>query len=435
MKNFRILRIAQIFYKDLVKEIYDKNNTLFELSYIEQQKEIFKNCFVYSNSFSKQMNKLGHDTYEIIFDLEILQKRWADEHNVKYSSKNWIKEILLAQIKYFKPDILYFQDTNSLSYSIRKKLKNEFSFIKLIIIYRGSSSNLSNVNDADLLFLGIPSLVKRYSITGLNAHLLYHAFDKNIFDQFKRKNDEKQYNLTFIGSSGFGRGLIHRERYWWLIELIKNTNIQLWINETLQKKNHFIRTTIDQLIYHTSSNILITKDHDFINHFIHKYSIPKKIRRIALELFYDNNLKDINGSKLDTKKWPTHKIAALFPKRCHEAVFGLDMYKMLKKSKVTFNKHPASAFGSVGNMRMFEATGIGTCLLTDWGNNIDDLFVEDEEVITYRSIEECIEKVTYILENPYELKKIAAAGQKRTLKDHTYENRCNQINDHIQKLT
>ena len=32
-----------------------------------------------------------------------------------------------------------------------------------------------------------------------------------------------------------------------------------------------------------------------------------------------------------------------------------------------------------GNIRMFEATGVGSCLLTDHKQNLQDLFIPDEE--------------------------------------------------------
>ena len=83
---------------------------------------------------------------------------------------------------------------------------------------------------------------------------------------------------------------------------------------------------------------------------------------------------------------------------------------------------------------MFEATGVGACLLTDTGHNMPDLFEEDKEVITYRTIDEAVDKVNYLLAHPDEAEQIAKAGQIRTLKDHTIINRCQQIDEVIQKL-
>jgi len=73
-------------------------------------------------------------------------------------------------------------------------------------------------------------------------------------------------------------------------------------------------------------------------------------------------------------------------------------------------------------------------LLTDTGSNMSDLFEEDKEVVTYRTVDEAVEKVNYLLEHPAEAEQIAKAGQARALKDHTIMNRCLQIDEVIQKL-
>jgi len=111
----------------------------------------------------------------------------------------------------------------------------------------------------------------------------------------------------------------------------------------------------------------------------------------------------------------------------HGEVWGLDMYKTLAQSRITINRHINVAEKYANNMRLYEATGMGTCLITDWKENLHTIFKLDEEVVTYRSADELIEKVNYLLENDDERKKIAKTGQKRTLKDHTYENRMKEL--------
>ena len=81
---------------------------------------------------------------------------------------------------------------------------------------------------------------------------------------------------------------------------------------------------------------------------------------------------------------------------------------------------------------MFEATGVGTCLLTDTGWNMKDLYEPDNEVVTYTSVDEAIEKVNYLLENENERASIANAGQKKTLSSHTIFHRCQLIDEVFQ---
>jgi len=78
-------------------------------------------------------------------------------------------------------------------------------------------------------------------------------------------------------------------------------------------------------------------------------------------------------------------------------------------------------------MRMFEATGVGACLLTDRKENLANLFAPESEVVSYGSAAECVEKVRYLLEHESERAAVAAAGQRRTLRDHTFAHRAAQI--------
>ena len=49
---------------------------------------------------------------------------------------------------------------------------------------------------------------------------------------------------------------------------------------------------------------------------------------------------------------------------------------------------------SNGAIRLFESTGLGSCLLTDYKNNLTEFFSTDE-IITYRNNDEAVEKIKY----------------------------------------
>ncbi len=57
--------------------------------------------------------------------------------------------------------------------------------------------------------------------------------------------------------------------------------------------------------------------------------------------------------------------------RCFRGeVWGADMYQALRRSKITLNSHIDMAGREAGNMRLFEATGVGAFLLTDFKDNL-----------------------------------------------------------------
>lgn len=107
--------------------------------------------------------------------------------------------------------------------------------------------------------------------------------------------------------------------------------------------------------------------------------------------------------------------------RHHGPVWGLEMFGKLACTKIAVNRHIDVAENYANNMRLFEATGCGALLITDYKDNLGDLFKIGEEVVAYRSAEECAMLVQYYSENPSEAQAIARAGQARTLSDHTYE--------------
>ena len=77
---------------------------------------------------------------------------------------------------------------------------------------------------------------------------------------------------------------------------------------------------------------------------------------------------------------------------------------------------------------------MGSCIMTDNGNNLSDIFVDGKEVISYDSPEDCLEKLNYLKENHNISKEIGAAGKSRVLKDHSLQKRCELINEFIQDM-
>ena len=114
-------------------------------------------------------------------------------------------------------------------------------------------------------------------------------------------------------------------------------------------------------------------------------------------------------------------------KRHHGEVWGLDMYRALARSRVTLNRHINVAENNANNMRLYEATGVGALLITDRKDNLGELFEIGKEVVAYSSPEEAAELIRYYLAHPEEAEAIASAGQARTLRDHTYRRRMEEL--------
>ncbi|HEU0084042.1 MAG TPA: glycosyltransferase [Bradyrhizobium sp.] len=114
--------------------------------------------------------------------------------------------------------------------------------------------------------------------------------------------------------------------------------------------------------------------------------------------------------------------------RCLEGeVWGADMYQVLRRSRITLNSHIDLAGKEAGNMRLFEATGVGAFLLTDFKDNLDTLFDPDREVATWRNTGDCLKAISRYIGDAGGRAAIARAGQARTMAQHTYAHRTREI--------
>jgi hypothetical protein len=107
--------------------------------------------------------------------------------------------------------------------------------------------------------------------------------------------------------------------------------------------------------------------------------------------------------------------------------WGREMYRVLRDSRIILNQHIDMAGDHANNLRLFEATGVGSMLLTDAKADLGELFDEGREVVAYRSASDCRELLDYYLINEDARRAIAAAGQRRTLRDHTYAKRIREL--------
>jgi spore maturation protein CgeB len=113
---------------------------------------------------------------------------------------------------------------------------------------------------------------------------------------------------------------------------------------------------------------------------------------------------------------------------CHRGeAWGERMYRILCRSRITINQHIDLAEGYSNNMRLYEATGCGALMIVDRGRNLGELFDPSTEVVPYSSTAECVEAVRGMLTDEESRARIAAAGQRRTLAEHTYSRRTEEL--------
>ena len=114
-------------------------------------------------------------------------------------------------------------------------------------------------------------------------------------------------------------------------------------------------------------------------------------------------------------------------RRFHGEAWGLDMYNVFKGAKIVVNRHGEVAENNASNMRLFEATGVGSLLITDEKDNLGEFFEVGKEIETYGDADELVDKIKYFLTHEEQRARIARAGQARTLSEHTYLHRMREL--------
>jgi len=345
-----------MYYPEFLRDLYARHAELATLDFDQQRRRIFQTFFAVGDAYSHGLRQLGCDAEEVIVNADQLQQQWALEHGVATSGNvhDRRRQIVAAQIRHHRPDVLYVFEWNALGDAFVADMKSQ---VRLTVGQIASPLPPDRTFAAyDLMISSYPPIVEHFAEGGGDAALVRLAFDPRVLDHLQV--GAARYDATFVG--GFAPS--HPDRVRWLEAL----NAQVPI--------------------------------------------------------------DVFGYGAET----IHASSPLRSRHRGEA-WGLRMYEVLAQSRLTLNRHAhidvrgRAEHRFANNMRLYEATGVGTCLLTEHRENLADLFEPDREVVTYRSTEECVEKMRYLLENPDERAAVASAGKKRTLESHTYAQRMPEL--------
>jgi spore maturation protein CgeB len=357
------------YYPHFLRTFYASNPDFAGLSYARMLDRILGRFFADTGSIYHHALKHGHEAFLIIVNCEPLQKKWAEENGMRYGRNNWEKEIALAQIRTFLPDVFYIESVFDYYGDFLRAAK---PFCGMIVSWISTPySDGLKINDIDLFISSTPAFVDTFRKNNITSEYMLPAFDTRV-PALVSSDDRKDIPFSFIG--GWGEVHVNRKRA--LEQLVQKTPIRLWgygyVKQYKKRKFAYYK----QLL------------------------LPEK----------PPILEAYNGE-----------------------VWGLDMYAVLRRSLITFNIHESLLQGRVGNMRMFEATGVGTMLLNDNGSNLSELFVPGKEIETYNTVEEAVEKVNYFIGHPDKALEIGNNGQQRTMREYNYDIFIEQLTHYCQR--
>lgn len=396
-------------FPNYIRDFNRRHPQIKSRSYADQYNALLDDSFGSFEAWSEGLSRMGYQTERIYVTLPELQKQWAKEQGVSFDESNWIEIICEAQIKKYKPDILIISKQNTFSPGFVQNLRKEVATLRLAIAWCCSPHKDTELfKEYDFILSCSPEMVADFNAKGHCCYYLKHSFDPRILGRIDVTR-KASIDFSFVGSILLIPGH-HLGREALLSELIKTTNLQVWspINR-LSPKQH-IKTSLIRFTHKLSH---LCNRSNLINKWVLRASWFNRFSLDEETVFFPRNV---------------HRSIT---RRVHSPVFGIPMYQKLRDSKVTLNTHGDIASGNAANIRLFEATGVGTCLLTDWKENLGNLFALNMEVVSYRNPSECKEQIQFLLTHETERRNIAEAGQRRTLREHTIYHRAETLDEII----
>ena len=394
-------------YPAHAEKIYRDNPNLKDKSSDEQMEFIHLHAL---SSYTKWNDYFGSQGFEVLqfhHNLTYVESKWAEENYFTPTKKNDVLQIGLEKVKKFQPDILYcssplfYLQSNFLAELINLLPKRP----KLIAWYGANCGDEEIFRFFDLTLSNSNHLVNSLREKEILADFLQHSFEPTILN--KINVPEKRINkVAFFGNLDVSTNDF-RERTE-LLRKFSNQKGLLEIYGRIEKPKSFERFKYSAIkIRHNFSRTLSG---------LLPFEIIKKWSQI------DN---------LPPSPWPLEKA---FSQKVKPPLFGHQMLQTLSNYQIAFNYHNKHTGDNACNMRLFEATGVGCCLLTDHKSDICSIFEPDVEIVTYSSAEEAISKAKYLIADPKSTQKIALAGQKRTLSGYTAEKQVDHLVYHLKNL-
>lgn len=393
----RLMRISTA-YDPFLRGFYRDRPALAQEDFARQYAALAQEVYGWSDVWTRTLGPLGYECFEPLANAQSAQRRWAGEHGVAFDESDWFFPTTLAQIERFRPDILVSNDYGSFGRAFIEEARRRAPSIRLVIVWCGAPYKSADVFHAcDLVLTNLRAHAEAFADMGLRVERMHHAFDDAVLTKPGMDAPPRE-DFTFIGSLVKRPGF-HNERERLLKALLERTDLTIFADlaPPLPPQNPARRAA--------KAALRVARDLPGGRALLS--AVP------ALRPYRDAPLP--KRSELD--------IAGEIRRAARPAVFGMEMYRTLAGSKLTLNTHIDIARDNASNMRLFEATGVGACLLTERQSDLAEIFEPDAEVACYASPREAAEKAAWLLSHDKEREAIARAGQRRTMKEHRWAHR------------
>ena len=364
------ITIVDTYYAAFLARFYEASPELVYKSYDEQLQSLIDACFGTSDFYSRHLNKLGCVANDLIVNCEPLQKRWAKDCGLDVSSL-----ALRIPHRMFRLPVL------------GKFLANLPGLMEVAVAQ-------IKLTKPDVLYCQDLSFFPPAVLRELKSYVKLVV--GQIASPLPPKDFIREYDLILTSFPHFVTTL--REHG------VRSEYFKIGFDDRILK-----------LLNSANKDIAFSFVGGVSRH--HEGAIP-------LMEYLACHVDSMRFFGYGADRLPK---SSIIRQRHGGEVWGLNMYETLSRSKITLNRHINVAQNYANNMRLYEATGVGAMLLTDRKENLQELFDVGKEVLAYSNKEEALEFVRYYLDHPSESEEIAKAGQARTLRDHTYSQRMQEL--------
>ena len=228
-------------YPAFLDWIYAENPALHKKPFDEQQRVHTEACFGLAGFCAGNLRVLGHDAQDIHVNNEVMQKQWAREHGLKvdfdggwefrlrrgivpWVSRNhvrqWFYEILAAQIRQYKPDVILNLAMDAISSAFLQEMK---SYTRLLVGQIAAAlPKKENWGVYDLVISSLPNFVEHFRSMGVRSEFNRLAFEPSVLHALK--NQKKNILVSFVGSFTS----VHSKRDQLLERLCSTLPINIW---------------------------------------------------------------------------------------------------------------------------------------------------------------------------------------------------------------
>lgn len=394
----RLLR-AYTVYPEYAESFYAAHPEMRSRSFDDQKRAHDAEAVAWGDAYTRALAPLGYEVLEIPLNMVPMMRAWDREHGGQPGAAFDPENVLVAQAREFAPDIIWFDHHEE---NLLRRLREAVRSCRLAVGWMGSPIGARNAwKQMDLVLSCAPEATAHMRALGIHSEHLHHAFDDAVLARLTPPR--REVPLTFIGSI-IRRNRYHLDRDRILTAIVQHLPLEVYSPSVDPPLQEYAKAAASGALFLLTSAMRAL---GLLEPAMRRSSWVRKAALVATA--------------------PRAPVNPRLRRHLKPAVFGLKMYQLEHDSSVVLNIHADSSPEYASNMRLFEAAGVGSCLLTDWRRNIADLLEPDREVVTYASPEECVEKARWLLDHPRERTAIARAGQARILKDHTFRERAIEL--------